>query len=118
MAALSVEENLLMAPYLAGKRQDRHRVREVLEKLGLAEKRHSKIKELSQGQAQRVAIARALMNKPSLLLADEPTSALDDSNCDRVIELLLNAVKETNTTVLVATHDQRLKSHIQNRIEL
>jgi ABC-type lipoprotein export system ATPase subunit len=72
--SLTVQDNLLMAPYLAGRKQDMARVLEVLEKLGLMGKRNSRIQELSQGQAQRVAIARAVMNKPGILLADEPTS--------------------------------------------
>ncbi len=118
MPALTVEENLLMAPYLAGEKQNKTRVQEVLNKLGLAEKQHTNVKKLSQGQAQRVAIARAVMNKPLVLLADEPTSALDDTNCGRVIDLLLDVARENETTVIVATHDQRLKAHIANHIRL
>lgn len=118
MPALTVEENLLMAPYLAGEKQNKTRVHEVLHQLGLAEKQHTNVKKLSQGQAQRVAIARAVMNKPLVLLADEPTSALDDTNCGRVIDLLLNVARENETTVIVATHDQRLKAHIANHIRL
>jgi putative ABC transport system ATP-binding protein len=73
---------------------------------------------LSQGQAQRVAIARAVLNQPTVLLADEPTSALDDQNCERVIDLLLQTASFNYTTLLVATHDQRLKSKITNVITL
>ena len=118
ITALNVEKNLLLAPYLAGLKSSPERIDEVLRSLGLAEKKHSKINEISQGQAQRVAIARALLNKPSILLADEPTSALDDRNCARVIELLMEAASRNNSTLLVATHDQRLKEKIRNRIEL
>lgn len=118
ITALNVENNLLLAPYLAGLKSSPERIDEVLRSLGLAEKKHSKINEISQGQAQRVAIARALLNKPSILLADEPTSALDDRNCGRVIELLMEAASRNNSTLLVATHDQRLKEKIRNRIEL
>jgi ABC-type lipoprotein export system ATPase subunit len=113
--ALTVEKNLLMAPYLAGLPQDRSRVTEVLSGLGLEEKRHSRISEISQGQAQRVAIARAILNKPAILLADEPTSALDDKNCDRVIHLLMDAAEKNQSTLVVATHDQRLKEKIANK---
>jgi putative ABC transport system ATP-binding protein len=74
--------------------------------------------EISQGQAQRVAIARAVLNRPSVILADEPTSALDDKNCERVINLLLQAASETKTALVVATHDQRLKSIIPKHIFL
>ncbi len=116
--ALNVEKNLLMAPYLAGLPQRPERVSEVLESLGLAEKRRSRVTELSQGQAQRVAIARAVLNKPAILFADEPTSALDDRNCDRVIHTLMDAAEQNQSTLVVATHDQRLKDKIQNRIVL
>lgn len=116
--SLSVQDNLLMAPYLAGEQQDKKRVEEMLEKLGMADKKNARINELSQGQAQRVAIARAVMNKPDVLLADEPTSALDDTNCDRVIDLLLRVAGESQSTLLIATHDQRLKLKIANQVKL
>lgn len=116
--ALSVENNLLLSPYLARVPADKQKVTEVLNSLGLKEKRSHKVTELSQGQAQRIAIARALMNQPSLLLADEPTSALDDKNCDRVIRLLLDAASANKTTLVVATHDHRLKGVIKDEINL
>jgi len=116
--ALSVEQNLLMAPYLAGLAQDHQRVEEVLTQLGIADKRHAAIRELSLGQAQRVAIARAVLNKPNVILADEPTSALDDKNCDRVGDLLLNVAKQNQAALVIATHDQRLKIKINNLIQL
>ena len=118
ITALSVKNNLLIAPFLAGMNQDEKRVDEVLGQLALIEKKNSKIKNLSQGQAQRVAIARAVINRPSVILADEPTSALDDKNCERVIDLLLEASTQNNATLVVATHDQRLKSKIRNQIQL
>ncbi len=118
ISALTVRNNLLMAPFLAGLPQDVHRVMEVLDQLGLREKEHAQIQELSQGQAQRVAIARAVLNKPTLILADEPTSALDDRNCDRVCDLLLEASAHNGATLLVATHDQRLKSKFKNQLQL
>ncbi len=118
ISALTVEKNLLMAPFLAGLKQDRERVEEVLMQLGIGEKKHAAIRELSLGQAQRVAIARAILNKPSVILADEPTSALDDKNCDRVSDLLLSAAEQNNATLIIATHDQRLKNKIKNLIQL
>lgn len=118
VSALTVKKNLLLAPFLAGLHQDESRVEEVLAQLGLWEKKNAKVSELSQGQAQRVAIARAILNKPSVILADEPTSALDDFNCERVIALLLNISRENASTLVVATHDQRLKSVFQKRVEL
>jgi ABC-type lipoprotein export system ATPase subunit len=116
--ALSVEKNLMMAPYLAGIKTDQVHVRDVLKELGLEEKRESSVTEISHGQAQRVAIARALMNNPAMILADEPTSALDDKNCERVINLLLELASRHNSTLVVATHDQRLKNKISKHILL
>ncbi len=118
IAALSVEKNLKLAPYLAGVAIDADRIKNTLDSMGLGNKQFSKVTELSQGQAQRVAIARAVVHRPPLILADEPTSALDDSNCEKVINLLLEVAKTNTATLLVATHDQRLKSIIPNHIQL
>ena len=118
ISALTVEKNLMVSPYLAGIPIDHERIDEVLKTLDLYGKKKSRIRELSQGQAQRVAIARAVLNKPSILLADEPTSALDDKNCERVIRLMLDVATQQGSTLIVATHDQRLKSEIPNQILL
>jgi ABC-type lipoprotein export system ATPase subunit len=118
ITALNVEQNLFLAPYLSGYKPQVSRVNEVLEQLNLPQLKLMKIQSLSQGQAQRVAIARALMNKPQLILADEPTSALDDKNCDAVIELMLRVAKENQTTLVIATHDSRLKSKVKRQIQL
>jgi ABC-type lipoprotein export system ATPase subunit len=118
ISALTVEQNLKLAPYLAGIDLSAQRISEVLEKLGLLEKRYDRIHELSHGQAQRVSIARAVLNKPAIIFADEPTSALDDRNCNRVIEILMKAASDSNSALVIATHDQRLKDKIERRIEL
>ncbi|MFM9840132.1 MAG: ABC transporter ATP-binding protein [Cyclobacteriaceae bacterium] len=118
ITALTVKNNLLMPSFLTGERQDEDRIDIVLAQLGLSEKKNAKIHELSQGQAQRVAIARAIVNKPSIILADEPTSALDDRNCSSVIELLSKVAVENNAALIIATHDQRLKSELSNQIVL
>lgn len=118
LAALTVEQNLLMAPYLAGLEHDKSRLDEVMKQLGIADQKKKRIQELSLGQAQRVAIARAVLNKPAVIIADEPTSALDDKNCDRVSELLISVAQQNQVTLLIATHDQRLKNKIKNVIQL
>ncbi|MFM8912636.1 MAG: ABC transporter ATP-binding protein [Flammeovirgaceae bacterium] len=118
ISALTVAQNIVMAPYLAGNDIAHERVEEVLEGLQLTEKRNAHVTELSVGQAQRVAIARAVINKPSLILADEPTSSLDDANCMRAIQLLLNVARQHQAALLVATHDQRLKNVIDKQIHL
>lgn len=118
ISALSVEQNLFMAPYLAGLTIDKIKAQKVLTTLGIEEKMKSAVTEISQGQAQRVAIARAILNQPPIILADEPTSALDDSSCERVINLLLQIADSNQSTLVVATHDQRLKNKIGNQILL
>ena len=69
-------------------------------------------------QVQRVAIARALINDPKIVFADEPTSALDDSNTDIVIELLKSQAERHQATLVVVTHDQRLKDNFENQVLL
>jgi ABC-type lipoprotein export system ATPase subunit len=118
ITALSVKNNLRMAPYLSGLAQNEARIHEVLTEVSLLEKSNSKVTSLSHGQAQRVAIARAILNKPNLILADEPTSALDDKNCVRVIDMLLRVAEQNNSALLIATHDQRLKSKVSRQIIL
>ena len=87
----------------AVKRADR-----VLGQLGIAHKAHLRPAQLSGGEKQRVAIARALVKNPAFLFADEPTSALDWENGQHVVELLREAARERDATVLVVTHDHRL----------
>ena len=112
ISALNVEQNLLLAS------NDAKRSDDILSSLNLSDLKSKKVTALSHGQAQRVAIARALMNKPQVILADEPTSALDDKNCEAVIELLLNVAKENQSTLVIATHDSRLRSKINRQIQL
>lgn len=107
--SMTVWENLLLAQSLAGKGSDIARVRELLDTLQLDQKRHSYPQALSQGQAQRVGIARALVNRPALLLADEPTSSLDNRNAAAVIRLLTDLAASVNSTLVISTHDDRVK---------
>ncbi|MCR9287466.1 ATP-binding cassette domain-containing protein [Saprospiraceae bacterium] len=116
--ALTVGENLGLAQQLAGEKIDKARTQALLDRLNLGHKFNSKPSSLSQGEQQRVAIARALINKPAVILADEPTSALDDTNTDEVIKLLEEAAAEVNATLLVVTHDNRLKERFKNQIQL
>jgi putative ABC transport system ATP-binding protein len=116
--SLAVDENLLLAQYLAGVAQDRARVAEVLGALGIAERARARPAELSHGQAQRVALARAVINRPSLILADEPTSNLDDAHCAQAVELLESQAAACGATLVVATHDQRVRARFEKRIEL
>ena len=109
---------MALAQYLAGLPQDSGRIKEVLAELQLESKMNSKPHQLSQGEQQRVTIARAVLNKPSVIFADEPTSALDDMNTEKVMNLLENQAKKYNATLVIVTHDQRLKGRISNQIKL
>lgn len=116
--ALTIEENLMLAQQLAGNAISKDRIKHLLDRLNIGHKLNSKPHNLSQGEQQRAAIARALVNKPAIVLADEPTSALDDTNCDEVIRLLERQAEEENATLLIVTHDGRLKEYFKNRVLL
>lgn len=118
VSALSVLDNLLLANYLAGKKQDKDRARQLANQLGFAEHLDKKTYQLSQGEQQRVSIARAVMNPVGLILADEPTSSLDDTNTALVVDLLRQQSDQIGASLVVVTHDQRLKDVIENRIDL
>ncbi|MBI5914330.1 MAG: ATP-binding cassette domain-containing protein [Bacteroidetes bacterium] len=116
--SLTVGENLALAQRLAGVPTDKNRIEHLLDRLGIADKIRVKTDELSQGERQRAAIARALVNQPEIILADEPTSALDDGNTAEVVRLLEDTASEVNATLLVVTHDGRLKEKFAKRINL
>ncbi|MDA0683994.1 MAG: ABC transporter ATP-binding protein [Bacteroidetes bacterium] len=118
LVTLTVEDNLLMAPYLADLPQGRERIREVLATLDMEHKVGAYPHELSHGQRQRVAIARAVMNRPKVLLADEPTASLDDKRTESVLDLLVDQAQANNATLIVATHDRRIVSHFENTLIL
>lgn len=116
LAALNVKENLQMAHFL-GKKKGQN-IEQLLAELGLADKAKSSILILSEGEAQRVSIARALANSPKLILADEPTSSLDDENTEKVIRLLQTQAAKIGAVLIIVTHDQRVKAHIPNFVEV
>ena len=115
---LSVRDNLRLAQYLAHVPQDNARIADTLGALGVGEKAARKPSELSQGEQQRVAIARAVVNRPKLLLADEPTANLDDSAAAKVVDLLAEQAARHGATLVVATHDSRVKGKFRERLEL
>ncbi len=118
IGVVSVRENLRLAQGLAGAPVDDARIDAVLASLGIARLAHARARDLSVGEAQRVAIARAVVNRPTLILADEPTSALDDANCERALALLLDQAKATGATLVVATHDNRVRERFARRLDL
>ena len=118
VSSLSVLDNLILANYLSNQKQDKDKAAYLAEQLGFAGHLSKKTSELSQGEQQRVSIARALMNDPKVILADEPTSNLDDINCHKVITLLKKQSGSIGASLLVVTHDQRLKDEFPNQIFL
>ena len=115
---LTVAGNLLIAQYFSRMPQDSARVRQVLADLGIEDKAHAYPHELSFGQAQRVAVARAVVNRPTLLLADEPTSNLDDVHCMRTVDLLESQARVCRATLVIATHDRRIKERVRRHYNL
>ena len=116
--SLTVNENLRLAQQLSGIKPSAERIKALLDRLNIGHKLHAKPDQLSQGEQQRLAIARALINQPAIILADEPTSALDDLNCEEVIQLLEEEAAQAGATLLVVTHDGRLKERFENQIHL
>ncbi|MFM9328583.1 ABC transporter ATP-binding protein [Paenibacillus mesotrionivorans] len=102
---LTTEENIKLPMLLENKKTDEAYVEELLDVLGLQERRHHLPSELSGGQQQRTAIGRALMNKPSIILADEPTGNLDSKHSNEIVDLLTFSVKKYNQTLIMITHD-------------
>jgi len=118
LSTLTALQNLLVAQSIAGLPVDRPAAHASLATLGVDDRHQAYPHQLSVGQQQRVAIARALVNRPKLLLADEPTSNLDDESCSGVAELLLDAACRHGASLMIATHDTRLKSRISRQLVL
>ncbi|WP_165491750.1 ABC transporter ATP-binding protein [Egibacter rhizosphaerae] len=117
----SVAENLTMPLRITGRRigaQDRERVRELLELLGLPRLEDKNANQLSGGQKQRVAISRALMHRPPLILADEPTGNLDTANTDTVHQLFRDLNGELGTAFLIVTHDRAVAEMTDRILEV
>jgi len=111
---LNVEQNII----LAKNKNNSQNIYSLIEQLGLSKIKKQEIRNLSFGEAQRVAIARALINNPKVIFADEPTSALDDLNTKKVINLLFSNAIKNKSTLIVCTHDKRIKSKFSNILEL
>jgi len=117
---LDALENVCLPARIARTPADRAaaRGRELLARVGLADRMDHQPSELSGGEQQRVAIARALINGPELLLADEPTGNLDSRSGGEIIELLKNLCAEGRMTLIIATHDARVAAQARRVIEL
>lgn len=116
----TAQENVAMPALIGGckRREAMARAAELLERLGLADRKTHKPAELSGGEKQRVAIARALINNPRIILADEPTGSLDTRNREEIHSLISQLCREEGHTFLIVTHDPTLTSIAHRVIEM
>ena len=112
VSELTVEQNIVFPLLLDYRKPKVSDVEEILELLGLTDRRNHLPSQLSGGQQQRVAIGRALITKPKLILADEPTGNLDSKNSQDVIDLLTKASRHYQQTILMITHNNSLTSMV------
>ena len=115
---LNVEQNIIFPILLDYQKPDKKRVDEILEVLGLTERRHHLPGQLSGGQQQRVAIGRALIMRPMLVLADEPTGNLDSKNSQDVMDLLMKASRYYQQTILMITHNENLTANVDRVLKV
>ena len=120
LQGLTALENVMLPLELTGLSvaDAKHRATGWLERVGLGERIHHRPRMLSGGEQQRVAVARAFVNEPALLFADEPTGNLDRKTGDAVSELLFELNRETGTTLILVTHDERLASQCERVLHL
>src|SRR6476661_5696140 len=104
---LSAEENVLLPLSIAGEKPDPEFFADLMNRVGLTDRKHHRPSELSGGQQQRVAIARALVARPSIVFADEPTGNLDSKTSGEILELLERSVQELEQTIVMVTHESR-----------
>src|SRR3984893_7324085 len=115
---LTAEENVLLPLDLAGERHAEDRARELLDRVGLLDRRDHYPVQLSGGEQQRVALARPFVMRPPILMADEPTGNLDTRNGRLVLDLLLQLNQREKATLLMVTHDRELASFADRKITL
>ena len=118
LPALTALENVLLPLELAGNQDAEALSKEMLDRVGLAERLHHYPRQLSGGEQQRVALARAFVARPQLLLADEPTGSLDPESGEAVIRLLFDMNRESGTTLVLVTHDESLAGRCGRSIRL
>jgi putative ABC transport system ATP-binding protein len=118
LPVLTAEENLVLPLSIAGRKPDQAWVDQLIQTVGLDERRTHRPAELSGGQQQRVAVARALVSKPAVVFADEPTGNLDSKASEDVLRLLRQAVDQFVQTVIMVTHDPGAAAHADRLITL
>lgn len=118
LPVLTAEENVVLPLTIARRKPDQEWVDQLMDTVGLADRKTHRPAELSGGQQQRVAIARALVTRPSVLFADEPTGNLDSESSHQVLQLLRSAVDEFGQTVIMVTHEPDAAAHGDRLIAL
>ena len=114
--SLTALENAMLPLELAGATDARDRALDVLSRVGLADRVTHYPRQLSGGEQQRVALARAFASRPKVLFADEPTGNLDHTTGERVTQLLFELNRESDTTLVLVTHDSELASNCSRRV--
>jgi len=104
---LTAEENILLPLSIAGEKPDRKWVDDLMDRIGLTDRRNHRPSELSGGQQQRVAIGRALISRPTIVFADEPTGNLDSKTSGEILDLMNRSVRELEQTIVMVTHEAR-----------
>ncbi|MGH1451259.1 MAG: ABC transporter ATP-binding protein [Pseudomonadaceae bacterium] len=118
LPGLSALGNVSLPLEIAGQSQARERARAMLDAVGLSHRLGHYPAQLSGGEQQRVAIARALVHQPSLLLGDEPTGNLDQQTGEKVLSLLFDLQRESKSTLILVTHDERVADRCQHRVRM
>ena len=118
LPTLTALENVSVPLELQGSKEAENIAKDLLDKVGLADRIRHYPSQLSGGEQQRVALARAFSNKPSILFADEPTGNLDDETGEKVIQLLFDLNKESGTTLVIISHDLDLANKTQQILRL
>jgi len=121
LSTLTVQENVLIAAELAGKKQHKEALAQadfLLEKVGISHRAKNYPSQLSGGEMQRTAIARALVNSPTIILADEPTGNLDSENGVKILELLRVANEDFGVTVILATHSPEAAAYASRELHM
>ena len=115
---LTAEENITLPLLMDGRKPDQTHLEQILDMLGLKERRNHLPSQMSGGQQQRVSIGRAIFTSPQVILADEPTGNLDSKNSAEIMELFRRSNKELNQTILIITHDENIADQCDRIIVL
>ena len=115
---LTALENIMVPMELNGLKGARQRARDLLDRVGLADREHHYPTQLSGGEQQRISLARAFSNNPSILFADEPTGNLDEETSQKVVKMIFDLNQENGTTLVLVTHDLELANQTKRVIRL